>query len=56
MSNTERFIRRTKEKFGRAHDGIFIGGVAARRGTSVVRKLDCRGRRGHQCGRSAGWI
>lgn len=27
MSNTERFIRRTKEKFGRAHDGIFIGGV-----------------------------
>jgi hypothetical protein len=27
MSNTERFIRRTKEKLGRAHDGIFIGGV-----------------------------
>ena len=27
MSITERFIRRTKEKFGRAHDGIFIGAV-----------------------------
>lgn len=27
MSNTERFIRRTKEKFGRAHDGVFIAGV-----------------------------
>jgi hypothetical protein len=27
MSITERFIRRTKEKLGRAHDGIFIGAV-----------------------------
>jgi hypothetical protein len=28
MSNsTKRFIRRTKEKFGRAHDGAFIGAV-----------------------------
>ena len=27
MSNHERFVRRTKEKIGRAHDGIFIGGV-----------------------------
>jgi hypothetical protein len=27
MSNHERFVRRTKEKLGRAHDGIFIGGV-----------------------------
>jgi hypothetical protein len=25
--NTERFIRRTKKKFGRAHDGVFIGAV-----------------------------
>lgn len=27
MSNTERFIRRTKDKLGRALDGVFIGAV-----------------------------
>jgi hypothetical protein len=27
MSATERFIRRTKEKLGRAHGGVFIGAV-----------------------------
>lgn len=27
MSNHERFVRRTKDKIGRAHDGVFIGGV-----------------------------
>ena len=27
MSDHERFVRRTKDKFGRAHDDIFIGAV-----------------------------
>jgi hypothetical protein len=38
MSNTERFIRRTKEKLGRAHDGIFIGGVDWSLNESKVKK------------------